>query len=388
MNDIAKTNELIENVTSENFYPVAISEKNAITERYTKFPLTKLSALGMTFEPLVAALQSTISGEGGSGFYWVNTKGSRMFKFNNGDGFLGSLQTADGTVGGGQAILNPMAFNPTMLFVAAAIMSIDKKLDKIIEGQKEIIEFLEQKEKAKLRGNLSFLTDTLNNYKFNCTNEKYKASGHIKALDIKQESEQSLFFYREAIKEKLTGKKLLHSDKDVKERLSKMQGAFREYQLSLYLYSFSSFVEALLLENYDSDYLDSVSNRIDGYSFEYRELYTNAYDKIESESKSSVQSHLIRGLAGINKTIGSAVEKVPVISKSQIDETLLDMGSRLEKYNENRTQVTAGQLAEYQVSTVMPFIENIKMLNCIYNKPKALCYDAEYLYLVSETAVS
>jgi hypothetical protein len=53
-------------------------------------------------------------------------------------------------------------------------MSIDRKLDSIQETQQEILEFLEQKEKSRLKGNLNVLADVLNNYKYNWNNEKYK----------------------------------------------------------------------------------------------------------------------------------------------------------------------------------------------------------------------
>ena len=60
-----------------------------------------------------------------------------------------------------------MPYNPTMLFMAAALMSIDKKLDIIQETQQEILSFLENKEKANLKASLDTLSDILNNYKYN-----------------------------------------------------------------------------------------------------------------------------------------------------------------------------------------------------------------------------
>lgn len=64
-----------------------------------KFPLANLSALGVAFQPLTSAIQSALTGIGGSGLYFVNTYGKQMFSST--DGFIGSLQTASGAVGGG-----------------------------------------------------------------------------------------------------------------------------------------------------------------------------------------------------------------------------------------------------------------------------------------------
>ncbi len=91
--------------------------------------------------------------------------------------------------------------------IAVALITIEKKLDDILETQKEILEFLKQKEKAKLRGNLNVLEDILNNYKHNWNNEKYKTNKHIHVQEIKREAEQSIIFYRDRIVKK-TNKKI------------------------------------------------------------------------------------------------------------------------------------------------------------------------------------
>ena len=56
--------------------------------------------------------------------------------------------------------MTTLACDPTMLFMAMALMNIEKKLDKIQEIQQELLEFLEIKETAKLKGNLNTLTQT------------------------------------------------------------------------------------------------------------------------------------------------------------------------------------------------------------------------------------
>lgn len=90
-----------------------------------KIPLADLSALGVAFGPLTTAIQNAITGGGGSGIYYVNTKGMQMF--STGEGFIGSLKSATGTVGGGQARMTALACDPTMLFMAVALMNIEKK---------------------------------------------------------------------------------------------------------------------------------------------------------------------------------------------------------------------------------------------------------------------
>ena len=112
-------------------------------------------------------------------------------------------------------------YNPTMLFMAVTLMSMDKKLDTIQEIQQEIIKFLEQKEKSNLKGNLDTLYDVLNNYKYNWNNEKYKTNKQILVQDIKREAFKSIDFHKNQINESLKKQSLLHSDQNVKNKIKK-----------------------------------------------------------------------------------------------------------------------------------------------------------------------
>ena len=163
-----------------------------------------------------------------------------MATFNNKAGYLGSLLTESGQVGGGQAVLTPFV-DPTYVFMSAALLNLEKKLDDIKEMQTEILDFLKQKEKADLRGNLKTLFDILENYKFNWNNEKYKTNKHILVQDIRRDAEKSIIFYSERIENRLKKKNVLPSDQEVKSLLQKLEEDFQEYQLSLYVYAFSSF---------------------------------------------------------------------------------------------------------------------------------------------------
>ena len=91
--------------------------------------------------------------------------------------------------------MTALACDPTMLFMAAALMNIEKKLDLIQQTQEEILEFLEERERATLQGNLNTLGDVMSNFKYNWDNEKYKTNKHILVQQIKKESETSIILY-------------------------------------------------------------------------------------------------------------------------------------------------------------------------------------------------
>lgn len=364
MNELetARKNELLKAMSATELAPLEVKNEISV-QTYSIIPLSRLTALGTGFEPVVSAIQQVTShGQATSGFYKVTIpKGTHLAQFKEKSGFLGTAVGEHGIVG--QAQLNPLLCDPTTLLAAAALANIDKKLDAIQEVQQEMLDFLAQKEKSALKADLNFLMDIQNNYKYNWNSEKYKAANHAKVLDIRQEAARQIDFYQEQIKKQLGKKALLHSDHDVQKMLEKVQGEFKEYQLALYIYGFAYFLEVVLQENYEKAYLSAIVKRIDEMAFQYREFYSLAYSQIENLSKSSLQAHLFGGLSAINKGAGTAIAKIPGINKSQIDETLIEAGERIGAYKNRRVQTTMQQLLERQSSCVRPFIDNINAVN-------------------------
>lgn len=364
-------------------YLPSIPEEKLRAGTCQKYPLANLSAMGTAFQPLVSGIQSIVSGGGGSGLYYVNTKGLKMMQFSNSSDYLGSLATGTGAVGGGQAHLTQLACDPTMLCMAAALMNIEKKLDNIQEMQQEMMDFLKAKEKAKLRGNINTLIDVVNNYKFNWNNEKYKTNKHILVQDIRRDAEQSIQLYREQIQTVMEKNSLIHSDQEVNAKLKKTQDAFRDYQMALYQFSFASFLEVMLLGNFDEQYLNSTAHRIEELAFQYRELYTDCYNRIEGISKSSIQTALTGGAANISKTAGKAISKIPIISKGPVDEALVSTGNKLNDKTTEKTDKAMYRLIETSMNCTLPFVQSIEKINRIYNEPMDVFFDGEYIYLTA-----
>ena len=375
-----KDNAILRMMSDTSIYPM-LQESEVGVSNYTPLPLSRLAAYGTAFQPLATAVQTAVSGAGGSGIYYVNTAGKTMFQMKGTNNFIGSLQTSTGMVGGGQAQMTPLACDPTMIFMAAALANIEKKLDAIQDMQKEMMDFLVQKEKSDLKGNLNFLFDVFNNYKYNWKNEMYKNSNHIKVLDIRQEAEKKIAFYREQIIAKVNKKSFIHSDQTVNKQLQSVQDQFKDYQLALYLLGFSSFLEVMLLGNFDADYLTGISDKLEKYSLKYREIYTKCYDEIESYSSTSVQSLMLKGIAKASTSVGKFVEKIPVISKGQADESLIAAGDKLDELNDGKLRKQMRSLIEHQSNSIRPFIENIDTVNELCNKPVQLLVDKDNLYI-------
>lgn len=375
--------ELRKNMANEimevQFLPT-ITETSLKEVKYEKYPIKNLVALGVASELILSAIQNLGGKTGRSGIYRVNTNGMEMFKFNG--EYIGALKARDGGVGGGQARMEPLACNPTMLFMSMTLLTIENKLDEIKSIQQEMLDFLKSKERAQTRENLNTLIDVLNNYKFNCDNEKYKTNKHILVQDIKRKSEQSILLYRDLIQNIMCKKELIHSDQEINSKIKKFDEDFKEYQLALYLYSFSSFIEVMLLENFNKNYIIGVRDKITEYEFNYKELYTKCYNNIESSTEKSIQTILTKWLANASKGTGKLISKIPFVSKGKVDELFIDSENSLREISEKRNNKNIHKLIRNSIKRTNPFVESLDKVNVIYNESIDILIDKNNLYLV------
>lgn len=388
--DVSKDNEVISMMLQMEYIPSIHNEK-INTQQYIKFPLSKLSALGAGFSNLSESTRTITQSINADGLYrGVLPEGAtKLAQAKDGTGALVTALDQNNKLVGqtrwikqdSVAQVTTMPYNPAMLFMGVALMSIDNKLDSIQETQQEILSFLKNKEKANLKASLDTLSDVLNHYKYNWDNEKYKTNKHILVQSIKHDAAKSIDFHQNQISEKLKKQSLLHSNKSVKNKMKKIYWEFKDYQLALYIFSFASFIEVMLLGNFNAEYLNSISSKIESLSLKYRELYTECYNIIEGYASTSMESHLLNGLAEISKTSGKLIAKAPVVSKSSIDEVLMETGERLEKFESNKTNKTLENFIDAKSSEVRLFVDNINTVNKLYNQPLEFLIDKENIYI-------
>ncbi|MBQ8174271.1 MAG: hypothetical protein IJ009_02595 [Clostridia bacterium] len=401
MDEITKKNAIVRAMTEIECYPV-IQEEIAIQE-YTKVPLGQLSAMGATFASVAPALKNIFNGVQNSGvgqqLYSMRIpKGlglGESLQFAKDGGLLGNVVDTSGKITqrarfeAVQGAAGTVAqINPAIMLMAIAISTITKKLDQIEEAQKDIIEFLQLKEKAMLKGNIAVLQEILDEYKYNWDNEKYKNNKHIQVQEIKRDAEQSIIFCRDQIEKKVSKKGLLHSDRDVKSKIQKVQYEFKDYELAMYIFSFSSFLEVMLLENFDAGYLNAVTSKIQLYAGQYHDLHEKCYQMIEGDSKTSIEAYALKGVAGLNRALGKTIAKIPKISDGQVDENLIEAGDKVQSFSEKRTENTMELFAHEHCTCVRPFVDNINAVNRIYNESVDLLFDNENVYFSLSEAAS
>lgn len=400
IDDDKKKNEIVKAMVDVECYPYT-DEIEADMERYTKIPLTKISAMGATFASLPTSfntIEQTVSQAvdsgiaGGEGLYRVVFKDGvtgTLAQAKDGDGYLGAIMNK-GVKGQARLIkadfdpvkvTTSIPYNPATLFMATALISIDQKLNVVMETQQEILNFLVQDKEAKLRGDLGVLSDIINNYKYNWDNENFISSKLDLVQNIKRDAKHNIIFYRKQTESNLKKKQLIHVSQDIQNKLGKVQNQFKYYRLAVYLYSFSSFLEVMLLGNFKSEYLNSVIDDLEEHSYQYRLFYTKCYDQIQKYAKSSIDSQLMDGIANLNKFASDKISKIPVVGKSPVDEFLIETGNRLEKFGSGKIENAMDQFKDNKDSNILIFMENINTINRLYNQPSEFIFDREYMYI-------
>lgn len=162
------------------------------------------------------------------------------------------------------------------------------------------------------------------------------------------------------------------------KQLQAVQDQFKDYQLA-----FSSFLDVMLLGNYNKEYLSGISAKLDDYSIKYKELYTQCYEEIFEYSSSSVESYIQKKKSKTTSAVGKFAEKIPVVEKTQIDETLIARGDKLDDRVTEKVRRQMKQLIELQGDFVRPFIDNIDVINRLNNDPVQLVVEKDNLYIAT-----
>lgn len=374
--------------------------------RAERLPLEQLAALGVGFGSLPEAVRtvtSTAQIAGGQLLSVTDKLGnplnaSVLQAFNDGSGIMGSFR--DPIKGFGQArfhLAGPrtvttavtVPFDPTSLFMAAALMEINRRLDDIQQTQREMLDYLKNKDKAQLRGDLETLRDILDNYRFNWDNEKYKTNKHALVQSIRNEASQAVSQQRAEIKGSFKKAALpFHVDDDARRKARDVRAKLEEYRLSVYLYAYSSFLEIMLLENFESGYLENVKNKVEDKALDYRTLYTKAYSLIEAEADSSVQAGVLGGISGAMGILGKALENTPVGDVTPIDEALTDAGKSIDRFSREVKRDILRDLPDACSSDVRPFVSGIEAIDHLYNDDVMLLADSETVYILPAEAAS
>lgn len=369
-------NQLIERIMEVEYVP-NLELKGLEASSLPSFPINHLASLGGVANPLIELI-TKISSAGGSGLYYVNTAGKTMFQ--SGGGYIGSLMTSSGAVGGGQAIMTPIAFNPATLATACTIMAIEHKINQITEAQKDITNFLLYKEQAKIKANINTLLEVLNDYKYNSGNEKYKNNKHILVQSIKNESEQSILLLESLIEDKTNKKAGLHFNGKAKDYIKVSIDRLNDLQLAVYQYAFSSFLEIMLLENFDEKYINSVLKSIDSHKEKYVSLSGKVKDRAGELLETSVQSGIAKGGSTLMSGAGSLLEKT-FLKKTNLGKKMIEKGKQIEDNVDTKIDQSVEIISDRNGKLTEPFERTLEYIKLIQSNDYCIAFDKDNVYL-------
>ena len=170
---------------------LALTQKRVDVSGAIKLPLERIPQLGVAFASLRSMFRTVTNTVSvptllqATDKYGSPLDPSKLNTFKDGSGLTGGYR--DAAKGLGQArfhvvegdiatSVTQVPYDPTSLFMAAAIAQINQKLDSIQESVDEMFEYMRQRDKANMRGNLKTLADILNGYGLNYGNATYMAN--------------------------------------------------------------------------------------------------------------------------------------------------------------------------------------------------------------------
>ena len=375
-NTVSNKNQLIERIMEVEYIP-DLELKGLEASSLPSFPINHLASLGGMANPLIELI-TKISSAGGSGLYYVNTAGKTMFQSSG--GYIGSLMTSSGAVGGGQARITPIAFNPAALATACTILAIEHKINQITEAQKDISNFLLYKEQAKIKANINTLLEVLNDYKYNSDNEKYKNNKHILVQSIKNESEQSILLLESLIEDKTNKKAGLHFNGKAKDYIKVSIDRLNDLQLGVYQYAFSSFLEVILLENFDEKYINSVLKSIDSHNKKYVSLSEKVKDRAGELFETSVQSGIAKGGSTLMSGAGSLLEKT-ILKKTNLGKKMIEKGKQIEDNVDTKIDKSVEIISDRNGKLTEPFERTLEYIKLIQSNDYCIAFDKANVYL-------
>lgn len=363
-------------------------EKNAI-------PFASLAALGgsmLSLSDTFRTVTTTTTQVLPEGLYSINWRGyeGSLMALKDGAGFTSTIQKTAG--GLGQVGLNPVSvvqttttatvtpIDPVTLGIAIAIAGLEKKLDEIQETQKQILGFIIDVEKSKLKGNLNVLNGLVQRYKYNIDNQTFCSTTLNTIASIEREANQAIELWSKKAQERLNSSAPIEVGVDVHDRATSAKDALAQYQLALYEVAFCTLLEVLVNKNFEQAYLNQRSKELEEKSLEYRKLFTECSEKLEQSMGSTVEQGVLGAGAAVTGFLGDMLASIPVIQDSPVDEMLKDASKDINKFKDGLVKDEISRFASKKDSCVAPFVESIHMIQSTFNKPLELYMDNENMY--------
>lgn len=378
------------------FRPVEITDKKTL-KGYQKIPMTKIAGMGSMIAEMVPALRtvtstSTIDAEGLYRCTFPTGVTGELAKFKDDSGYMGTILN-NGIKG--QARWNPVdsvnavqsftvPVSPLNLFMAAILMEIDLKIDEIKKIGEDILDYLKIKDRADQEADFDALVEIYNNFRFNMDNDKWIEARTSKLQTIMLSTSSRIKQLRAGIDKSLDKHDFVHNNQQTRQMVDKVQNDFRWYQLAVYMHCFATFLDVILIGNFNRDYLDSIRKEMNKLSSDYKKYYDECYSWLERSSNTTLEHKAIKGLADASNNADKVLRKVPIMKKSPVDKALSDANKKLKSFNKDHTDKTLKTFSKSMDSGTKQFSDEIKKISRLYSDPMEVLVDNDNVYLKLE----
>ena len=365
--------------------PADISKMDAV-----ELPMAQMAALGGGIAAMLPSLRAVTSSMGDSGLYrCVFPEGVTGYLATaHDDGLnIGTIINEKGIAGQARWVkAKPqsalMAINPAVLAMAAALAAVEKKLDAVLDMEKQILSFLEEDKEAKIEGDWKTLTTILQEYKYNWDNATYTAAKYQSVADIRRDAEANMIFYQKQIADVLKENHGFVMRQLVSSTQVELTRKFQYYRLSLDLFCFASVMEVMLQGRYEEGYIQQVQQGIHERADKYRETYEACANRLEKLAESAMEYQVMKGLGAAGQAVGNFVSSIPVMKNGQVDAWFLENGKQLEQNGESFSKETLKAFQAISEPNCGTFTDSLDDVNHLFNQTREIYIGRNSVYFV------
>ena len=305
--------------------------------------------------------------------------------FNNQNCYNSLKENEPATIDLKKVKLAPITeIDPMELIIVAILLKIENDLGEIKDISNKILSFLEEDKQSEIEADLKTLNLIVKEFKYNWQDNNYLVSNHINVLNIKKNATKNINFYKKQINDNMESNPILTTGQMLDVMQNNLKKSFTYYRMSLYNYAYATFLEIILLGNYQKDYLLSKSNELILLNDDYNIDYEKTYKYIERNANKSIAGNVLEGIGSAGKVLGTLAEKVSIAKEKNVDDWINKNSDYLKKIGKNIKSDVTNNFEELKNSNIDMLINDIDIANKICNEVKNIYFDDEKIYLEYE----
>lgn len=386
--------EIVKNDSAHELDIMGMKIESGLVE-YEKENFTEINDSFGMFDSLLQGIPTLLHacGESGEVYKVVYDKGLGVLQRSakNPGYFTGNIVEAgtNNNIKGG-VLLQKMSMGPQIVSGVFSVMSmvtgqyymsqINDKLSAIEGNVADIKQFLENDKRSNLEASVEFLNNMQKQMCYICDNDVQKQATCMSIQKLKIDACSDLIFYRKQIEGMIKRNDNPTKAKDVLQRIQELNATISGYYLALYLYSYASFMEPMVAQNYNENYLESIATDIGNKTEQYiedlaqwNEYFIKYVNKAKAyDGNKLLEAHRAMMLLSPNPLpivlVETLIDEIDKNKKSKAKKKVLDiLDSTQQKYN--------------NTEPMNMISSNIALLGETYNKPIEMIVDQGKIFV-------